>query len=238
LIYFSGFSGSILPAKIGELIRVYLMKKRGISIKKTFACHVSTVLTILISSLLILLVMLFLSLQPILVKALIILTILILIILFVLKSKFVFNIVSSVLKKISWTKKFLNESSNAHSTLRYMLKVKNFIVTVPFSSIAWLMDSMIVYFILIGLGASITIIQAIIVLVLVSVAGSFSMLPGGFLIAEGGFFSLLILYNTPIPIAAMATILIRLVTFWFKIFYGFIALHIYNQRIKRLELHP
>ena len=66
------------------------------------------------------------------------------------------------------------------------------------------------------------------IFVIASLAGALAMIPGGLGVAEGSMTGLLVTNGVDKTAAVAGTMLIRLVTFWFAIALGLIALSFYG----------
>ena len=56
------------------------------------------------------------------------------------------------------------------------------------------------------------------------IIGLLSFVPGGIIVTEAGLFGLILKTGNEMSIAAMLVLLIRILTFWFPMFIGFITL--------------
>jgi uncharacterized membrane protein YbhN (UPF0104 family) len=89
---------------------------------------------------------------------------------------------------------------------------------------AWLLDS---------LGAPVGLQGAMFVFAFSMLAGAVSMLPGGLGGVEAVMLALLVVAGTPIEIALVATIIIRVTTLWFAVGLGFVTLPLAMRHARR-----
>jgi uncharacterized protein (TIRG00374 family) len=105
-----------------------------------------------------------------------------------------------------------------------LLDPRIFVLTSAMGVIGWLCEALALHWLLIDLGADITLQQSIFVFAFGMLIGAVSMLPGGLGGTEATMFALLTLLNVPADTALAATMIIRLTTLWFAVGLGFIAL--------------
>jgi glycosyltransferase 2 family protein len=105
-----------------------------------------------------------------------------------------------------------------------LLDPRIFVLTSAMGVIGWLCEAFALHWLLIDLGADITLQQSIFVFAFAMLVGAVSMLPGGLGGTEATMFALLTLLNVPADTALAATMIIRLTTLWFAVGLGFIAL--------------
>ena len=105
-----------------------------------------------------------------------------------------------------------------------LLDPRIFVLTSAMGVIGWMCEAFALHWLLIDLGADITLQQSIFVFAFAMLVGAVSMLPGGLGGTEATMFALLTLLNVPADTALAATMIIRLTTLWFAVGLGFIAL--------------
>jgi uncharacterized protein (TIRG00374 family) len=88
------------------------------------------------------------------------------------------------------------------------------------SVVSWFFECLAFYLVLQGLGIDVSLGAATVLYAFASLAGAVSMLPGGLGVAEGSLTGLLVALGTPLPDAAAATLLIRAATLWFAVALG------------------
>jgi uncharacterized membrane protein YbhN (UPF0104 family) len=92
--------------------------------------------------------------------------------------------------------------------------------TVALSVVSWFFECLAFHVILQGLGVALSLRVATFLYAFASLAGAVSMLPGGLGVAEGSLTGLLVALGTPLPEAAAATLLVRGVTLWLAVALG------------------
>ena len=68
--------------------------------------------------------------------------------------------------------------------------------------------------------------EATFVYALSTLAGAFSLLPGGLIVTEGSMTGLLRLFGVELSRGALVTLIVRLCTLWFAVFIGMIFLYL------------
>lgn len=89
---------------------------------------------------------------------------------------------------------------------------------------SWLIEGLALHLILDRLAAGLSPAAAVLVFALSTLAGVVTMLPGGLGGAEFSMLGLLVALGVPSAAAVTATAIIRIVTLWFAVLVGFIAL--------------
>ncbi|HIK31300.1 MAG TPA: HAD-IB family hydrolase [Oscillatoriales cyanobacterium M59_W2019_021] len=91
--------------------------------------------------------------------------------------------------------------------------------------VAWGLEGVALYFIFQGMGAtSVTVYQAILIHTASGLIGALSLTPGGIGGAEASAIGLSMLYGVDRTVAVTATFLIRLMTLWFAVAVGIVAM--------------
>src|SRR3990170_2623537 len=95
---------------------------------------------------------------------------------------------------------------------------------VVLSVASWFFECLAFALVLHGLGVSTSLRAATFLYAFASLAGALSMLPGGLGVAEGSLTALLVALGTALPDAAAATLLIRAATLWLAVAVGAVTL--------------
>jgi len=223
-IYFSGFALTASPGKLGELIRSVFLKKQGVRYTDSVAVFFSDRLSDLIAVLALVAVGLWkydvgrLSLLVVGVVAVMV---------FILT------------RAPSFASAFATWSENrAHPRLRELLLALprmigsvrqcvtgyNLILGFALGVLAWASQGAALYCLATFMGAHITMPEAVFVHSLSILAGALSLLPGGIGATDLTMAGMLMLYQLDAPQAVACAILLRLITLWFAIALGVIAL--------------
>lgn len=123
--------------------------------------------------------------------------------------------------------------------LQYMRRVtclENFTLPAVISLLGWLAECLAFAYVLRFLGLEVSIPAAIFIFSLSMIMGALSFLPGGL----GGFevtaVALLSAQHVPLASAVAATAIVRLTTLWFAVFLGFLALPLAFSQLRRAML--
>jgi len=121
--------------------------------------------------------------------------------------------------KIMLTKvtSFLHESAS-------LLNSGYYLVAVFLSTLGWLAECFALHILLIYLGVEVTFLQSLFIFTFSSIAGAATMLPGGLLGAEVTMFGLLLAIGCDTNNALISTFVIRMTTLWFAVALGFMTL--------------
>jgi len=114
-----------------------------------------------------------------------------------------------------------------------LLKVRHLLPTVALSTTGWFMECLAAYVCMRGLGIDIALPLVMFIFVIASLAGAIAMIPGGLGVAEGSMAGLLIANGIEKDAAVAGTILVRLVTFWFAILLGLTGMTFYGYMSKK-----
>jgi len=231
VIFFSGLSMTITPGKFGELFKAYLLKRSDrVPIGKTSAIVFVERVTDVFGMFVLCLIGSFSVLYKFWFLFIIIAVILILIT--IINNDIVYKKIKSVVFRF----KFLKRIEKLVEEFRYGIKIlfskKSMIYTLTLTTIGWLFEGIGLWIILLGFGINVDITTIIFIYAFSSLIGSISFIPGGIAVTEGSMVILLSNIGLPMQIALSSTILIRLVTLWFGVIVGIIALTIYEKKIK------
>ncbi len=220
-IFFSAFIMVLSPAKLGELVKSFLLKSRlGISVARTAPIVVAERLTDLLG-LLILCAIGFsqfafggrtLALVAVLMTAGI---------LAITRPAFWGMLDRMLTGKIRLVK--LRESIKAmQQSTRDLLSLRSLAFSVPLSAVSWGGEGVALYLIFKSMGLELQDLLAISLFAhaFSSIAGAVSFLPGGLLVAEGSMGAFFVYAGVPDAAAVSATFLIRAVTLWFAVVLG------------------
>ena len=225
-IFLSGFALSVTPGKIGELLKSQLLKEkfdlpRKISAPVILIERFYNAIGIIIISIFGILVFDFSGIIILITACLLVL------IFFTLRSEKLFNIIIQKFSKINFLSKFSNSFLDSYDVIKESTQPRIFIISSTLSSIYWILESTAVYFILRSFGIDLLSIFDVIPTYATSIIlGVASLIPGGLGVSESTLIGLLSLQGLTISTAVSLTIFIRLLTLWYSVFIGFIALKI------------
>ncbi|MFT0772868.1 lysylphosphatidylglycerol synthase transmembrane domain-containing protein [Psychrobacter aquimaris] len=223
-IYLSGFSLTTTPGKAGETFRGILLKQHNIPFSTTLVAFFSERLSDLVA--IVLLTLIGLSQYPQAQGMVFAGGSAIVLLLASMSNNRALNCIHSwayerkgkVFRLFTQIIDLLKETKQCH-TLGML------IFSTIISVIAWGAEAFAFYLLLQWLGADIGFSFAIFVYALSMLAGALSFLPGGIGSAEVVMISLLVTKGMTLPAAIAATVFIRLVTLWFAVLIGLVALY-------------
>tara|TARA_B100000029_G_C17590732_1_gene962406 strand:+ start:1157 stop:2104 length:948 start_codon:yes stop_codon:yes gene_type:complete len=225
-IYISGFSLTVIPGKVGELLKSQLLKTRfGVPISKSAPIVLMEQLYAIIG----LVILSFFGIWYFELGAYVLgLFVGILIFGFILiSSRKMFEKVLGILKKTKFTTKFVEPLSQSHDSIRKIAFGRITIYASLLSSAFWFTEAVIVYFILTAFGiGDIDILQIIPTYTTSIMLGVLSFLPMGVGVVEGSLASFFSMQGIEMSLSFTIVILIRLFTRWYTVSMGFIMLKI------------
>jgi uncharacterized protein (TIRG00374 family) len=242
LIFTSGFSLTVTPGKIGEVLKSYLLREsHAIPIARSAPIVLAERLTDLIS-------LLFLSLLG----ASAWMT---------TKQRYVvdvgFILCAGLLASLSWrrlahrlldllevlpprrlTGKLVPRLRTFYDAAYALLRPGPLVLSVLLSTLAWSCECLAFYLVARGAGATASLLLCTFIYSLMTVAGALAFVPGGLGVTEGGMALLLTeLGGVLRPAAVAVTLIIRVLTLWFAVLLGVSALFVYSRRQKlRVDL--
>ena len=109
--------------------------------------------------------------------------------------------------------------------VRGILRPWPFVLGNGIGAVAWGAEALAYYLLIDAVGGDVTLLQAVFVYSVATIAGAVSMLPGGLIATEGSMMGLMLLLNL-VPDNAtgvFVTIVIRFCTLWFAVLVGLLA---------------
>ncbi|MEO1374327.1 MAG: HAD-IB family hydrolase [Cyanobacteria bacterium J06635_10] len=227
-IFLSSFALTASPGKAGESIKSLLLKRRhNVPVAPTLAGLFCERFTDALSVVL----LVCLGLASIAVGTQVTWTILALaaiqvaIVLLLQHPKLLQRYLLKPLGRIQKLKPVVSKVDSLITSASILLKPKLLIGSILIALIAWGLEGVALYYIFQYLEAqSITLYQAVLIHTASGLIGALSMLPGGIGGAETASISLSTLYGATQSQAVAATLLIRLLTLWFAIVIGILAM--------------
>ena len=224
LILMSGFALTIIPGKVGELVKSQLLKtKFGIARSKTVPIVILeqfyTAIGIVTLS--------FFGIWyfELGVYVLGFFTVALVFVFVLLSSRKAFNKIVSLLGKRKFTSKFVEPLSSSYDAIKNGIKGPITLYASSLSILFWLMEAISIYFILLAFGVEtlefITIISTYTTSIML---GILSFLPLGLGVVEGTLASFFTLHGIDVSLALTIVIVIRIFTRWYGVSFGFIAL--------------
>ena len=226
IIFLSGFALTILPGKVGELIKSQLIKKKfGVSRTKTVPIVIVEQLYSIIG---IVTVSIFgiwnFELGIYIMSAF---TILLIFIFVLISSKKLFNQFLNLTNRIRFISKFSESLSYSHETITKSTRGKIVFYASGLSILFWFVESINVYLVLLAFGInSVELLKIIPTYTTSIILGVASFLPLGIGVVEGSLVGFLTLLGIDISISLTLVIVIRIFTRWISVLVGFIALRL------------
>ena len=224
IIYLSGIALTIIPGKVGELVKSQLLKtKFGIPRSKTVPIIILEQFYTLIG----LVIISFFGIWYFELGAYVIgfFTAVLVFSSILVSSKKVFNKLIDVLERRKFTAKFVEPLSLSYDTIKKSIRGPIVFYATALTCIFWLLEAITVYFVLLSFGINgIEFLMVIPTYATSLMLGFLSFLPMGLGVVEGslvGFFSL---QGVEVSLALTLVIIIRLFTRWYSVAVGFVAL--------------
>jgi glycosyltransferase 2 family protein len=218
-IFVAGLSGTITPAKLGEVLKCALLKRSfGVPVRRSAPIVLAERVTDA-SGVVVLAVAAGAGANrwPLLVLALAGVAAIVLV------------VRSPLLERFS-------RLGEAPETARALLETRLLLGMTALSAVSWFFECLAAYVCVRGLRLDLSLVDTVVVFSLGSLAGALSFLPGGLGVAEGSMTGLIqVLGDVPKAAAVAATVLIRLATLWFAVALGLVGLAVeeWQYRLQR-----
>ena len=234
LVFLGGFSLTVTPGKLGEVVKALLLREsHGIPAARTAPIVVAERFTDLVGLLLLACVGIFtFKIDP---RFLLIGAALIGFGLVVVSVAPVATFFLRLAAHVPGVRRFAPKLEEAHRTTAELLRPRPLILGVLLSTISWFFECTAFWAVVHGFaGASIDIQAATFIYASMTVAGALSFLPGGLGVTEAGMLAMLGELGTGCgrSVAAAATFVTRLCTLWFAVLIGIVALLIFARQTK------
>ncbi len=238
LIFLSGFSLTMVPGKLGELLKSVLLKSHyGTPITYSASIVAAERLTDTLG--MVLLVAIGLSVYPVGLPALATILIAMLAVILLIQSRRIAEAVLCLIEHLPVVGKFAHLARNLYESAFLMLRWKPLLVALGLAVVAWFGECSAFYLVLVAFGVPATatlLLQATFIYGGASLFGAVTLLPGGVGATEGSMTSLAqLLIGLDATIASAATLIVRVCTLWFAIIIGGIALVIFGLPSKLAE---
>jgi len=229
-VFFSGLAMIITPAKLGEIWKCWLIKDiNGEDLGKTVPVVIVDRFTDLIALVL-------LSLLGILYYEEGLFIIIIFVIVFfafivLVKSERISSFLLALLEKRAG--KYSRNIKTMHQTFQKTMTVKNLISMSFLGVLAWFMECLGLYLVVVGLDGHISLTISVFIFSFASLAGAASMIPGGLGVAEATLSGLLKVFGLTSTMAIAAALIVRFATLWYGAILGLAVYLIFKNRIKQ-----
>ena len=218
-IFLAGLSGTITPAKLGEVLKCGLLKRSfGVPVRRSVPIVLAERVTDA-SGVVVLAVVAGAGANrwPLLALALAGVAAIVLV------------VRSPLLERFS-------RLGEAPEAARALLETPLLLGMTALSAVSWFFECLAAYVCVRGLRLDLSLVDTVVVFSLGSLAGALSFLPGGLGVAEGSMTGLIqVLGDVPRAAAVAATVLIRLATLWFAVALGLVGLAVeeWQYRLQR-----
>ena len=224
VIYLSGIALTIIPGKVGELVKSQLLKtKFGIPRSKTVPIVILEQFYTLVG----LIVISFFGIWYFELGTYVIgfFTAVLVFSFILISSKRIFNKLMVILEKRKITSKFVEPLSLSYDTIRKSIRGPIVFYATALTSIFWLLEAVTVYFVLLSFGVDgIEFLMVIPTYATSIMLGLLSFLPKGLGVVEGSLVSFFSLQGIEVSLSLTLVIIIRIFTRWYGVAVGFVAL--------------
>lgn len=219
LIFASALPMTITPGKVGEFIKSYMLK-----VKYNYSAALTSPMVI-VERLTDSIGMVLLTAIGVLsfnfgVSFLIIAILLIILGMIILQSKKLCYGTIGIISRFPIVKKYAPPLTHFYESICSILKIRILTAATLIGTTAWIFEGLVVYFSAKGAGVNISILYAIFILALSSIAGAVSMIPGGIVISEGSMLAMLVRVGAQKGAAGFISFIIRIATLWIGVIVG------------------
>ena len=124
----------------------------------------------------------------------------------------------------------------APEAARALLETRLLLGMTVLSAVSWFFECLAAYVCVRGLHLDLSLVDTVVVFSVGSLAGALSFLPGGLGVAEGSMTGLIqVLGDVPKAAAVAATVLIRVATLWFAVALGLVGLAVEEWQYRRRQ---
>ncbi|WP_158701634.1 lysylphosphatidylglycerol synthase transmembrane domain-containing protein [Lentibacillus sp. Marseille-P4043] len=222
VIFLIGLMMSITPGKAGELIKSYLLQRKGnVPYSESIPVIIYDRLTDLLAMMA--LVGVGFLVYPFGLTPLLILTILIVLFFILVQKRSLCTKLINWLTRPKRLQRFRNSLHHFYKQTLFLMRLNILSFSFIISVAAWLLECISLYVIITAFSVDVSFIASIFTFSLGTLAGALSMIPGGLGAAEGSITGLLIYFGVAGSLAVTISLIIRFVTLWFGVFLGIIV---------------
>jgi uncharacterized protein (TIRG00374 family) len=226
LIFFSGFALTIIPGKVGELIKSQLLKtKFEVPRSKT----VPIVMLEQFYTLIGLVIVSFFGIWFFELGVYVIgfFTALLIFAFILISSRKVFNKLITIFEKRKFTSRFVEPLSSSYDTIKKTTRGPITFYAITLTVIFWFIEAVVVYLVLLSFGIeNIEFLKVIPTYATSLMLGFLSFLPMGLGVVEGSLASFFSLQGIEVSLSLTIVIIIRIFTRWYGVAVGFVALRL------------
>lgn len=224
LTYMAGFAMGITPGKLGEVVKgYYLWQRNRVPGPHAIAAVVADRMTDAIAIALLLGVGLIGA--PILgLGAGLLLLAVVALALVALRSRAVGSLIVRLLERTPLVRRIAPHAETTLERARPLLGGRTLRDGTLLGLAAWAVEPIAMWLLAQGMGIELSLAACTVVFTAASLAGVLTFMPGGLGATEGGMVGLLLLLDVPLSPAVALTILMRVLTLWFSVALGALAL--------------
>lgn len=231
-IFLSGLTMSISPAKLGEVMKSFLLKDyAGVKISRSSSVVVAERLADVIA------VVILASIGTLAYglgwKILLVTTLLIGAFVATVQTRSICTWLLHLAERMPLIGRFAGHLEEFYEASYTLFKIRHLVPMVAVSTAGWFLECIASWLLLKGLGVDAELLMVTFVFNMGTLAGAMAMVPGGLGVAEGSMTGLFVANGIARNSAVAATMLIRLITFWFAIVVGLLALTLYGAVVAR-----
>lgn len=234
MIFMSGLLMSVTPGKLGELLKAYLVKTvnktpASVTAPIIFAERATDFLSLTILALIGAYIYDYGR------NATLIITGLILVGIFILTNRKVFDSLMKILSKIKFVHKRIESIEQLYHSTYTLLKLKPLVIAVIISVVSWGFECYGYYLVINNFVDTIGVSWSFFSYSFSTIVGAVSMLPGGLGVTEGSFLLMLTSKGLSKSDAAATTFITRVVTLWFAVIVGIIAVFFFQRKFGKID---
>jgi len=219
LVFLSGLAMSVTPGKAGELVKCYLLNGRtGVPVSRSAPVVVMERLADVISVIILGLTGFALLPTPIIVVLAVALAASVVGLMFVVSRQ------ASRLTGLPILSRWSELLRDSQEGFKELAAARVMVVGVVIGAVAWFAEGLALWVILKGLGSDIDLVRALPIYAAATLVGAVTALPGGLVGTEGSMLAFLQQSGVSKVGASAGTVLVRLVTLWFAVAVGLVAL--------------
>ena len=231
LVFLSGLAMSITPGKAGELVKCYLLNgKTGVPVSRSAPAVVMERLTDVISVIILGLTGFVLLPVPVIMVLAAALVVTVAGLMFAVSRQ------ASRLTRMPMLSRWSKLLQDSQVGFKELAAPRVMAVSVAIGVVAWFAEGLALWVILKGIGSDIDLVKALPIYAAATLVGAVTALPGGLVGTEGSMLAFLQQSGVTRAGASAGTVLIRLVTLWFAVLVGLLAL-LALRRIPATEHH-
>ena len=234
-VFIAGFSMTVSPGKLGELLKCYLLKDhRNIPVSVTSPVVVAERITDLISMIFIAIIGLVLVRQRGAIIAVAAGIVFVLGVMIFLLWERGFGFLTNLLCRIKPVEKHRGSFEKFHSNVSSLLDTRSLLISVPLGILSWGSEALVLCLVAISLGIEpgLPVGLALLAHSAGTIAGAVSMIPGGLGLTEITIGAILTGAMSEFN-AAVTTLIMRFATLWFAVLLGIIVLGIIRKKNRR-----